>query len=188
MTGTGGGPGQMGEPALRRPAFGHRFVGIMIAELVEGEGDKFEQLLRFGDRLRIVAEQARHFRRGLEKALGIGGEQATRFGDRGLFGDAGKDIVQRAMLRRGIERVIGGEQGDAGGSGKRNQFLQMTLVGTAARHGRAEPDMGGAGAEACNKPLLFREGVGVVARRKPSFGIEPNLGYPTPTPPLKGRG
>ena len=57
----GGGPGQMREPALWRPAFGHRLFGIMIAQFVERKIDELEQLLRLGQRLRIVPEQARHF-------------------------------------------------------------------------------------------------------------------------------
>ncbi len=37
-----------------------------------------------------------------EKTFGVGGEQAARFGDRGLLGDAGEDVVQRALFRRRI--------------------------------------------------------------------------------------
>ncbi len=106
----------------------------------------------------MVAEQARHFLRGLEKAFGIGGEQAARLGDGGLPGNAGEDIVQRPLFRGCVERVVGGDKGDTGFLGEVVQSGEMALVGTGPRHGGTQPDMGGEGAELVNKPLPFKGG------------------------------
>ena len=174
-----GGPCQMREPALRCPAFGYRFFGIMIAQLVEREIDQAEQLLRLGQRLRMVAEQARHFRRRFEKTLGIGGKQAARFGNRGLLGNAGEDVVEGALFRRRIERIVGGDERDAVRFGKAVQSGEMALVRSGARHGGAQPDMGGMGEEVPKYFLPARSGGRGGGGGRPPL----NVAIPSPAPP-----
>ncbi len=55
-------------------------VGIFVASSSSEKVSCIAQAQRFLDRLRRVAEQPRHFLRGFEKTLGIGGEPVARRG------------------------------------------------------------------------------------------------------------
>ena len=60
--------------------------------------------------------------------------------DRHMLADAGEDILQRAALGRVIEHVVGGKQGNAGGTRYLLPLAQAALVVAAIRHISAEPN------------------------------------------------
>jgi hypothetical protein len=132
-------PDQVFEPFLRVPARGHGFVGIIVAQLVEREADAREQRRGLRHRFGIVAEQPRHFLRRLEMAFGIGFEQLARRLHAGALADAGDDVVQRALRRGRVKRVVGCEQGDARGAGDGGEFGEAAFVAARAGHRGAEP-------------------------------------------------
>jgi hypothetical protein len=83
---------------LRRLAFRHRLVGIIVFELVERKRDALREADRLGDRIGRIAEQPRHFVRRFQMPLGIGFQQAARRIERHMLADAGDDILQFAPL------------------------------------------------------------------------------------------
>ena len=133
------------EPRHRLPSVRHRFVRILVAELVEGEADAGEQPGGFVGRRWAVAEQAPHLGRGLEVAVAVGGEAPAGRLHRHALADAGDDVVQLALLGRGVERVVGGEQRHACRACDLRQPRQPTPVPPPARHGRSEPHVTGRG-------------------------------------------
>ena len=94
------------QPALRTVTGRHRFVGIFIPQLIQTEIDPGEQPGRRLQRLRKIAEQAGHLRSGFQVAFGIGGQPCAGGGQRFAHADAADHIVQRALLRRRIERGV----------------------------------------------------------------------------------
>ena len=56
----------------------------LVAEVVEREFESDEMSTGVGDGFGQVGEEAGHFARGFEVALGVAGEQAAGFGERGL--------------------------------------------------------------------------------------------------------
>ena len=106
--------GEMLERFLRRGKALHLFVGIFVLQFVEREGERIAQAQRFRDRLRPIAEQPRHFRRRLQMALGIGGEQPAGAVDGRVLADAGEHIRKRPPLGMMIVHVVDRDQRHAG--------------------------------------------------------------------------
>jgi hypothetical protein len=115
-------------------------VGIFVFELVEGKPAAFEEVQRLVDRFRRVAEQARHFLRRLEVALGIGFETAPGIGERHVLSDAGHDVLERASLRRVIEHVAGSEKRHPRRARDRREAGEAARIVAAIAHAGAEPD------------------------------------------------
>src|SRR3546814_8511589 len=80
-----------------------------LGELIEREADARGEALRLGDRLAVIAEQPRHLGGRFQMPFGMGGETLAGMIDRHAEPDAGDDIVQRSLIGRGVERIIGGE-------------------------------------------------------------------------------
>ncbi len=94
-------PGQILQMPLRGLARRHRFVRILVFELVEREIDLARKAHGLRDRLGKIAEQPRHFAWRLQEALGIGFELPSDRLDRGLFPDAGQHVLERTAARDG---------------------------------------------------------------------------------------
>ncbi len=100
------------EPFLRLPPIGHRLMRIFVAQIVERESDAAHEATGFGDRFRTGCEKPRHFLRRLQMPLGIGKQLSPRRLHRGAEADRGHDVMQRPILRSGIERIIESDQRD----------------------------------------------------------------------------
>ncbi len=98
------------ERLLRRRIAFAQFFRIAMLEFVEAELEAVEEADGFGDRLRRLGEQPRHFAWGFEMTLGVGLGEKTRGLERGPLADAGEDVGERAPLGRMHERVIGRDQ------------------------------------------------------------------------------
>ncbi len=86
-----------------------RFVGVIVFQLIEREGNTIRERDGFGYGLGVIPEQPRHFFRWLEMALGIGFEPFSGIVQREMFADAGNDILQFAPLMGMIKNVVGGD-------------------------------------------------------------------------------
>ena len=93
--------------------------------------------------MRAIGKEPRHFARGLQVPLGIGGEQTTGFLDRCMFPDAGHDIVQGSRFGGCIERIIDSDQGDLCFCRKSLERREVTLVPARPVHRRTDPEMRG---------------------------------------------
>src|SRR5690606_36908526 len=136
---------QMLEPVLRRPALRHRLVGIFIAKLVQPEPDALEKAQALGHCLRAVAAQPAHFGRGLEVPFNIGGEQPPGFADRYSLADAGDDVLEWPVARRGVKGLIGGKKRYPDPVRQSLEPGQPPAVAARPWHRRSEPDRAGAG-------------------------------------------
>ena len=133
----------LGQPLQRLLGAGGiagRLVGILVAELVEGEGEALEHGGGLGEAFRKVAEEAGHLRRRLQVAFGIGGEQAAGIGQRLVLADAGEDVLQAAALGRVIEHVVGGHQrhGEAFGQAREQGHAAMVAGPVIAAEHQAD--------------------------------------------------
>ena len=133
------------QPILRAPACGHRLVRVVVAQVIEREGDAREKVGGGGDGLRAGAEQPRHLGGGFQVALGIGGEALAGMADRRALTDAGDDIVERARIGGGIERIVGGEQRHIGVRAQRLRQCQPARIRPGPRHRHPQPHRAGAG-------------------------------------------
>ena len=98
---------------LRRQAIRHRLAGIFVAQFIEREAAGIGQLRGILQRLRPAPEQPLHLVGRFQMPLGIGLQAEAGFLDRHMLADAGQDVLQRAPLRRVIEHIVGGDQGQA---------------------------------------------------------------------------
>ena len=114
------------------------------------------------DRLRRVAEQARHLLRRLQMALGIDLEPAAGLADGDAFADAGEHVLQVALAGRGVEHVVDGEErqamrlprGRAGAASRRRSPPRRVIEApsqaapgaASARRGRRRASASGRGA------------------------------------------
>ena len=115
-------------------------VGIFVFELVEGKPAVREQAQRLRHCVRRVAEQARHFLRRLEVALGIGFETPSGIGERHVLADASHDVLQGAPLGRVIEHVAGGEKRHPRRARNGGEPGEAARIIAAIAHAGAEPD------------------------------------------------
>ena len=108
------GPG----PLLQFLVGGAAVVGgldrIVVGDLGQREPAALDDLQRALERLRAVPEQARHLRRRLEMALGVGEQEGCRVGDPGMLADAGDHVLQRPAVGMVVVDVVGRERLDAG--------------------------------------------------------------------------
>ena len=137
-------PGQIFQMTLRGLAWRHRLVRILIFELVERKHDAAGKPHGFRDRLRQVAEQPRHFIRGLEMTFGIGFQAPANGLDGGLLANAGQDILQGSARRMVIQHLVGGEQRHACRDGEPVQPHQAAPVIAAIQQACRKPHAIGA--------------------------------------------
>ena len=90
-----------------------QFVGIVVAQLVEREGEAVEEAQRLGHGLGRFGEQPRHLGAGLEVALGIGGEARPGRVERRALADAGQHVGERPPLGCVHGDVVGGDERQA---------------------------------------------------------------------------
>ena len=126
---------------------GYGFVGIIVFELVEGEGDPVGEADGFGDGVGRFVEKLRHFVRRFQMPLGIGFEKPARLVQRDMLADAGDDVLQLAPFGTVIEHIIGGQQRHTSGARHTLPFPQAAAVIALMRHGDSKPDPAGCGAE-----------------------------------------
>ena len=131
--------GQRFQPALGAVTGRHRFVGIFIPQLIETEIDPGQQAGRRLQRLGVLTEQAGHVRSAFQVAFGIGGQPRAGGGQRFAHADAADHVVQRALLRRRIERGVECQQRHAGRIGHRTECGQPPAIAAAMMQHRALP-------------------------------------------------
>ena len=129
----------MFQPVLRRPPFGHRLMRIFIFQMRQIEPDPVQHVAPCPHRLRPVAEQARHFACGFQVPFGIRLQPPPGLPQGHALPDTGDDIVQRPVLRHGIERIAGRKQRQPQPPGHRRQPGKAAAVRPGARHGDADP-------------------------------------------------
>ncbi len=132
--------GQLLQPFLRRPAGRSRLVGIFVSKLAQMEIRLREKARGFGHRIRRVGEKPRHFPQRFEMAFGIDFEPPPRLRQSGLFAHAGQHVLQGAIFRTGVERIVLRQQFHSLRLSEPAQFLQATAIGAAAWHVDAKPD------------------------------------------------
>ena len=138
------GPGQVLQMLLRGLARRHRLVRILVFELVEREVDAVGKAHGFRDRLGEIAEQPRHFMRGLQMALGIGLEPLADRLDRRLLADAGQHILQRTARGMVVQHLVGREQRHLGRRREPMQPRQTAPVVAAIEQACGKPHAVGA--------------------------------------------
>ena len=130
---------------LRAGGVAGGLVGILEAQLVEGEGEALLQRSRLGDGLGIIAEEARHFGRRLQVTLGVGGKPAAGGGQRRLLADAGQHVLQRAAFGGVVVDVVGGGERRAVAAGGGGEAGEAALVAGAVGHRCHQADVAGEG-------------------------------------------
>ena len=103
-------PGQRLQVLLRRGAGGHRFLGILVGQLVETEAAEVHDLQRAGDGILAAPEEPRHLGPALEMALGVGGEAPAGVGYGDPLTDRGQHVLQRPAHRHVVVHVVGGDE------------------------------------------------------------------------------
>ncbi len=140
------GPGQVFEVLLRGLARRHRFVRILVLELVERKADARSKTHGLRNRLGQVAKQPRHFVPRLQVALGIGFEPPADGVDGGFFANTGQHVLQRTAGGMVIQHLVGRQQRHFRSERDAMQSGQPTPVVAAVEQACAEPDAVGAGA------------------------------------------
>ena len=120
---------------LRGFSLGYGLVGIIVFELVEGEGDPVGEADGFGDGLGRFLKKLRHFVRRFQMPFGIGFEKPACLVQGDMLADAGDDVLQFAPLGRVIEHIIGGQQRHTGGARHALPFPQAAAIIALMRHG-----------------------------------------------------
>ena len=115
------------ERRLRLPRR-HRIVGEAVAEIGHRVVEPIGQLARRRDRVRQIGEELRHLRRRLQVALGVARQALPGAMDVGLVADAGEDVEQRPILRRGEADAVGREQRHVIRRGQRDERLVVGLL------------------------------------------------------------
>ena len=116
-----------------------QFVGIIVAEIIEAEGEALGEAQALRDGLRRLLENARHFARGFQMPLGVDMQQAPGLVDGRPFADACHHICQRAPLRAVHHHIIGGEQGQAQLARQGHAGRQIAAHMHAIEHGGRQP-------------------------------------------------
>ena len=109
--------GEIGKMLLRRLPRRHRFIGVLIFQLIEREGDAIGKPHCLLDGFRQIAKQPRHLITGLHMPLGIGLQLSADGMDGGFLKNAGQHILQRPPLRMVIQHLVGCEQRHTCGCG-----------------------------------------------------------------------
>ena len=116
-------PGQGLEFLLGRAAFVHHLLGVLVAQLSEGEATALGDLHCIGQGTGMIAEEGGHPRGGLEMAFPVGREAPAGGVDGAALADAGEQVVEPTPLRDVLVHVTGRDQGHAfrfreGGEGR----------------------------------------------------------------------
>jgi hypothetical protein len=147
-------PGELLQIGLRRLARRGRLVRILVDELIEAERAGRGDLQRAGDGVLVSAEQARHFHRPFEMALGVGFELEAGFLDGGLLTHAGEDVLQRAAVRGVVEHVAGGDERRCAARGECRQRGDARAVVTAVGVARGEVERSAVAQRRLHPPQL----------------------------------
>ena len=147
---------------------------IFIAEIIKRECDAGEQVCGRADRFGAFGEESHHFFWGLQMPFGIGEQAFACMLDSCAFADTGDDIVNGAVLGRRIERVVGGEQGDAGLEAELLQPRQVPCISATTRHCCGEPDC----ARACLPQRLQQGFIGFRGDQQQVFGMTQQVVQP----------
>ena len=126
------GPGELFQILHRRHVRRAEFVGVVVAQLVEGEG-----ALRgdfgcacYGVQIGRVA--AVDFVERAQVALGVGEQAAAGFGERALLADAREHVLEVTPLGNVVVHVVGGDEGDVGLARQVGEVGQLGFVGEFA--------------------------------------------------------
>ena len=122
------GPALAREVVLRRKTVGAGIDGVFVTQLVEGEMRALDDLQRAQNRVRVVAEEARHLVGRFEMALRIGKKTKARLIDRAVLADAGEHVLERTPRRGMRVHVVGRDEGDAEAPGELGQALDARAV------------------------------------------------------------
>ena len=109
-------------------------------QVFEREPDAGKQPLRFGKRFGGATEEMGHLIRRFQMALGIRLQHPARFGNGRAEPDATEDIVQRPLPRLGVERVVRGEQRNAGFRGALPKSGKTAAIIATAVQVHTQPD------------------------------------------------
>ncbi len=123
---------------LRRRTVIAGLVGIIVAELVQGEAAALGDLQRARHRVGTAAEEPRHLRRRLQMAFGMGFQAIACGGDSTALADAGDDVLQLPPLRGVVEHVIGGDERQSRALRQRRQAMEALRIVAAIEHLRRE--------------------------------------------------
>ncbi len=133
-------PRQILKMALRRLARRHRFVGILIFELIERKCDAIGEAHGFRHRFRQIAKQPRHLIRRFEISFGIGFQLLADRMNRRFLANAGEHILQRTPCGVMIQHLVGRQQRYAGRDGDAVKPGKAADIVAAIQQARREPD------------------------------------------------
>ncbi len=181
-------PGQVLELRLRGAARTGRLLGVLVAQLVEGEAAAPGDLDGARHGLGIGAEQARHLGRAFQVALGVGGEPEAGLVDGAVRADAGEHIEQGPAFGCVHVHVVGR---DEGGAAKLRQLGEAReparVVAAVERLAGQEAGSGKAPGQAGKR--VPKRGIGLVRRQEDQdlpFGVGLQLGQREPARALLG--
>jgi hypothetical protein len=121
-------PGLCLQRLLRRETRHGPFFGVLIGQFIEREAAAFCDLDRTHQRLRIAAEQPRHFRRRLEIAVGVALATEASVVDCAIVADAGDDILQDTARWFVEQNVIGDDSRHARLCRQIRQLVKAKLI------------------------------------------------------------
>ena len=132
-------PGAMGQFGLHVAPAGGQFVGIFIAQRVEGKATGVGDLDGARDGRRIVTEQTGHFGRRLQIAFGVGGQAIAGVVDGAMVAHTGQNILQGAPLGDMVMDRAGRHQGRAMAARQFGQMSQPGAIPAAVKQMPGEP-------------------------------------------------
>ena len=127
-------PGQVHQLLLRAAALAGGLVGILVAQLVEGEVAARGDLQGPRDGLGIGPEQPRHLGRRLQVPFGIGLEAEAGLVDAAVLADASHEVEQGLAPGMVQAHVVGRDQGRGAGPGQAGQALEARPVVAPVEH------------------------------------------------------
>ena len=167
-------PGQLLQIGLRGLARRHRLVGILVAQLLEVEGDALGDLERAGDGLRDSRANRRAISAPLFRCRSALASQAVAgFGDRALLADAGEHVGERLAVGMVIEHVVGGDERRARLAGELVELAQAPALVAVVGEGGAEIDAAARGGG--QRARGARRNAGVSCRGGRAMKIWPSL-------------
>ncbi len=147
-------PGKSLQMLLGGCSFRHRLIGIFIAQFIKREGAGLSNSKGAGKSVFVTVEKASHFPRGLQMALGIGGQPETSLVNCAFFTDAGEDILQRPAIMVMIKNIIGGNERHPVSPGKSGKAIEARAVAAGVKHGGGKMERGLDGAPDLAQLLL----------------------------------
>ena len=135
-------PGQRLQRLLRRAAVAGDLVRVLVAEFAERETAAFGDIHGVGQGLRMVAEEAGEFGRGLEVSFGVGGQAPAGGVDGAVLADAGQHVVEPPPSGVVLVDVSGGDEGHAVRLGQGREAGQAAVVVAAVVVGGGKAERG----------------------------------------------